>query len=181
MDRVTVARSVTHKYPIHGVAFATTGVPDIDVAMELSPHDGRHWPFIGSVVAYLEALKGKGRTVPDNVAMPWPFSSRRTGEVPRAGPYPAYLGGAYHPHFTEFVGDATKEITKTLAGKTETFKEPYVGISPNARFTLGDRSIPDMTIDRPSSQRSCRNSSTRPPQSGRGAERLRHHLTWPTR
>src|SRR2546423_1006322 len=33
MDRVTVVRSVTHKYPIHGVAFATTGIPEIDVAM----------------------------------------------------------------------------------------------------------------------------------------------------
>ncbi len=37
MDRVTVVRSVTHPYPIHGVAFATTGTPAIDVAMELSP------------------------------------------------------------------------------------------------------------------------------------------------
>src|SRR5437588_3367153 len=35
MDRVTVVRSVNHKYPIHGVAYATTGIPEIDVAMEL--------------------------------------------------------------------------------------------------------------------------------------------------
>jgi hypothetical protein len=155
MDRVTVVRSVTHKHPIHGVAFATTSIPDIDVAMELSPRDGRHWPFIGSVVSYLESLKGKRRPVPDNIAMPWPFSSRRTGEVPRAGPYPAFLGGAYHPHFTEFVGEATKEITKTLGGKYETFKEPYVGISPTARFTLGDmQAIPDLTIDRLNSRKS---------------------------
>jgi len=34
MDKVTVIRSVTHPYPIHGVAFATTGVPTIDVPME---------------------------------------------------------------------------------------------------------------------------------------------------
>src|SRR5438445_2727770 len=44
MHNVTVVRSVTHKYPIHGVAYATTSVPEIDVAMELSPHDARHWP-----------------------------------------------------------------------------------------------------------------------------------------
>jgi hypothetical protein len=75
--------------------------------------------------------------------------------VPRAGPYPAFLGGAYHPHFTEFVGEATKEITKTLGGKYETFKEPYVGISPTARFTLGDmQAIPDLTIDRLNSRKS---------------------------
>src|SRR5262249_2529890 len=155
MDRVTVVRSVTHKYPIHGVAYATTGIPEIDVAMELSPHDGRHWPFIGSVVAYLEAQKKQRRPVPDNIAMPWPFSSRRVGEGPRAGPYPAFLGGAYHPHFTDFVGEATREITKTLTDKKETFKEPYVGISPDARFTLGDASnSADLTIDRLNSRKS---------------------------
>lgn len=155
MDRVTVVRSVTHKYPIHGVAFATTGIPEIDVAMELSPHDGRHWPFIGSVVAYLESLKEKSKVVPDNIAMPWPFSSRRTGEVPRAGPYPAFLGSTYHPHFTDFVGEATASITKTLTDKKETFKEPYVGIRPDARFTLGGSwAIPDLTIDRLKARRS---------------------------
>ncbi len=53
MDRVTVVRSLTHPYPIHGVAYALTGVTQIDVPMELNPHDGRHMPFIGSVVDYL--------------------------------------------------------------------------------------------------------------------------------
>src|SRR5207244_4093127 len=48
MDRMTVVRSMTHPYPIHGVAYATTGTPTIDVAMELAPRDGRHWPFVGS-------------------------------------------------------------------------------------------------------------------------------------
>jgi Protein of unknown function (DUF1501) len=155
MDRVTVLRSVTHKYPIHGVAYATTGIPEIDVAMELSPHDGRHWPFIGSVIAYLEEQKAKRGAIPDNIALPWPFSSRRVGEVPRAGPYPAFLGGAYHPHFTDFVGEATREITKTLTDKKETFKEPYVGIRPDARFTLGDSAaVADLTVDRLDRRRS---------------------------
>src|SRR5438874_998942 len=47
MDKVTVIRSVTHPHPIHGVAYALTGTPTIDIPMELNPHDGRHWPFIG--------------------------------------------------------------------------------------------------------------------------------------
>jgi hypothetical protein len=54
MDRVTVVRSLTHPYPLHGVAYALTGVPQIDVPMELNPRDPRHWPFIGSVVDYLQ-------------------------------------------------------------------------------------------------------------------------------
>ena len=49
MHNVTVVRSVTHKYPLHGVAYATTAIPEIDVPMELTPHDSKHWPFIGSV------------------------------------------------------------------------------------------------------------------------------------
>lgn len=149
MDRVTVLRSATHKHPIHGVAYATTGVPEIDVAMELSPHDPRHYPFIGSTIAYMEAQKKTRKPVPDNIALPWPFSTRRTGEVQRAGPYAANLSSAFNPHFTEFVGEATAEITKTLNTRVEKFKEPYVGIRNDARFTFGDLGTnAEITLDR---------------------------------
>src|SRR5947209_640459 len=60
MDRMTVVRSMTHPYPIHGVAYATTGTPVIDIPMELNPRDGRHWPFVGSVVDYLDRAAGPG-------------------------------------------------------------------------------------------------------------------------
>jgi len=150
MHETTVLRSLTHKYPIHGVAYATTGVPEIDVPMELNPRDGRHWPYIGSVISYLEQHKRARKPVPDNIFLPWQMSSRRTGEVQRAGPYAAYLGAAYNPHFTEFVGEATAEITKKLGQTTQTFKEPYVGIRSDARFTLGDATtLPaEVTVDR---------------------------------
>src|SRR5262249_26150061 len=109
MDKVTVLRSVTHPYPIHGVAFAATGVPTIDIPMELNPHDGRHWPFMGWCVAKAEQARGGARReVPTNIALPWPFSSRRVGEVARAGPYAAFLGGAYNPIWTTFKGEATR-------------------------------------------------------------------------
>src|SRR6266851_10088020 len=122
MDRVTVVRSMTHPYPIHGVAYALTGVPQIDIPMELNPHDPRHWPFVGSVVAYLAQrhslphplVKGetegvwRSKAVPDNMALPFPFSSRRAGEVPRAGPYAGFLGGACNPIWTDFHGTATR-------------------------------------------------------------------------
>ncbi|HJZ57504.1 MAG TPA: DUF1501 domain-containing protein [Gemmataceae bacterium] len=151
MHNVTVVRSLTHKYPIHGVAYATTSVPEIDVAMELSPHDGRHWPFIGSVVAHLERRKNPAalkKPVPDNIALPWPFSSQRTGEVHRAGPYAAFLGSAYNPHFTAFHGKATAKITKTLTDTTKEFDEPYAGISPDSYFALGGDPAADITLDR---------------------------------
>src|SRR5438552_2024997 len=77
MDRVTVVRSMTHPYPIHGVAYALTGVPQIDIPMELNPHDSRHWPFVGSVMDFLGKngqLKQRPGQVPDNIALPFPFS-----------------------------------------------------------------------------------------------------------
>jgi hypothetical protein len=158
MHKVTVVRSLTHKYPIHGVAYATTGVPEIDIPMELNPHDNRHWPFIGSVVDYLGRQVGrrKEKQVPDNIALPFPFSSHRTGEVQRAGPYAAFLGSAYNPHFTEFHGEATASLTKTLNQDTIAFKEPYVGIRSDGRFTLGDAAelSADLTLDRLSQRRS---------------------------
>src|SRR4051794_3235772 len=79
MDKVTVIRSVSHPYPIHGVAYATTGIPRIDVAMELNPRDPAQWPYIGSVVDYVERSRGgAGRPeVPTNLVLPWAFSSQR--------------------------------------------------------------------------------------------------------
>jgi uncharacterized protein DUF1501 len=158
MDRVTVVRSMTHPYPIHGVAYALTGVPTIDIPMELNPHDARHWPFIGSVVDYLlqKRLVQEKRGVPDNVALPFPFSSRRVGEVPRAGPYAAFLGGAFNPIWTEFRGEATRSVVKTLTDKTEDVKDPYLGITPDSKFQLATATeLPrEITLDRLNQRRS---------------------------
>src|SRR5579872_1477009 len=152
MHNVTVVRSMTHKYPIHGVAYATTSVPEIDVAMELSPHDARHWPFIGSVVAHLEQRANPAsarKAVPDNIALPFPFSSQRVGEVQRAGPYPAFLGRQFSPHFTTFHGKTTAKTTKTLFGDNDTeYDEPYMGIAHDAYFALGGEGAADLTLDR---------------------------------
>src|SRR6516225_6336034 len=82
MDRTTVVRSLTHPYPIHGVAYALTGIPQIELPMELNPRDGRHWPFVGSVVDFLgrqDPRRKRPDTVPDNIALPFPFSSQRIG------------------------------------------------------------------------------------------------------
>jgi hypothetical protein len=153
MDRTTVVRSMTHPYPIHGVAYALTGIPQIDIPMELNPHDARHWPFVGSVVDYLFRQRFGGRRpggVPDNIALPFPFSSRRVGEVPRAGPYAAYLGSAFNPTWTEFRGRATRSVVKTLQNERVNVPEPYLGIGSDGRFELaaGTQLPAEMTLDR---------------------------------
>jgi hypothetical protein len=158
MDRVTVVRSLTHPYPLHGVAYALTGVPQIDVPMELNPRDPRHWPFIGSVVDYLGRQKpgAKRPAVPTNIALPFPFSTRRVGEVARAGPYAAFLGGAYNPVWTEFHGRATRNMVKTLQEQKLDVAEPYMGITPDSRFELATATeLPrDITLDRLDERRS---------------------------
>jgi hypothetical protein len=155
MDKVTVLRTVSHPFPLHGVAFATTGIPRIDAPIELAPRDPGHWPFIGSVVDYLDGSRSEGRggsrpDVPRNLVLPWAFSSQRVGEVLRAGPYGGFLGQAYDPIFAEFVGKATKTAKKTLAEKTWEDLEPYRGITPESRFQLGSVSNrgPELTLDR---------------------------------
>src|SRR4051812_22295579 len=159
MDRTTVVRSMTHPYPIHGVAYALTGTPTIDIPMELNPHDGRHWPFVGSVVDYLGTQARGGRPkrgAPDNVALPFPFSSQRVGEVPRAGPYAAFLGGAHNPLWTTFHGRSTRTVFKTLQDKKVEIHDPYLGVTPDSRFELATAtSLPaEITLDRLDGRRS---------------------------
>lgn len=161
MDKVTLIRSVSHPYPIHGVAYATTGNPLVPLAAELSPRDPAHWPFIGSVVDYVDGARREGAApgrsdVPRNLVLPWAFSSRRVGEVPRAGPYGGFLGQAYDPISTEFVGRGTRKATKTLLQLNWNDYEPYRGITPESRFQLG--SVSDLgsglTLDRLDRRRS---------------------------
>ncbi len=158
MDKATVIRSVSHPYPVHGVAYATTGIPRIDVAMELNPRDPNHWPYIGSVVDYVDQLKPDKHQpeIPRNLALPFAFSSQRVGEVARAGPYGGFLGPSFDPTYTEFVGKGTRKARKTLQTMVWDEFELYRGITPESRFQLGSVSNlgPELTIDRLDRRRS---------------------------
>ena len=87
MDRVSVVRSMSHPYPIHGVAFTATGVKQTDIPMELNREDRRHWPFIGSVLDYLHEVDHPDEpqpAIPTTMHLPWVQSSR-SGPHKRAG------------------------------------------------------------------------------------------------
>src|SRR5439155_5149578 len=97
MHRVATVRTMTHDYPIHGVAFALTGRGETDLAMETNTRDPRHWPYFGSVVDYVDtqARQRQGRPggdLPNNVILPHRFH--------RPGPQPHWLGARWAPVVT---------------------------------------------------------------------------------
>jgi hypothetical protein len=150
MDKCTIVRSLNHEYPIHGVAYAMTGTPIIDVNMELSPNDPRHHPYFGSVVEYWDRQQRGGLSqFPQNVALPFPFSSQRTGEVFRAGPYAAFLGSRFNPVWSEYQGKASRSVRKTLRDMDLEIWDPYVAAEPASYFRLASTQLPEgLTLDR---------------------------------
>ena len=161
MDRITVIRSMTHPYPTHCVAYATSGIPEYTPALETRPRDPRLWPYVGSVVDFIGAREDRGKPVPGvprNIALPWKMNSRG-GEAAsvQAGPYAAFLGPAYDPVLTDFEGEATRTIKKVSPnnGPTHDVEDPYAGVKPDCRFRLaGARLRENMTLDRHNRRRS---------------------------
>jgi hypothetical protein len=144
LDRVAVVRSMSHPYPIHGVAYAVTGIDRIDIPMELNRHDSRHWPFFGSVLDYLEDQDGRGRRSPDvprTMHLPW-VQSTRSAPHQRAGYFASFLGPRYNPVVAEFIGGATRQDTYRN-------NDPHGGIAPGGRFEIANTALAaDLTLDR---------------------------------
>ncbi|OAI48323.1 hypothetical protein AYO44_07395 [Planctomycetaceae bacterium SCGC AG-212-F19] len=135
-DRLTLVRSLSHPYAIHSVAYAITGTPTIDIPMQLNPRDGRHWPFIGSVVDYLDGQRKRGTPeMPRNICLPWLLSSRREGSARDAGPYGHFLGPTYDPLWVEFEGEGTDRPYYYNLNKPNP-RNPFAGVKPDCRFPL---------------------------------------------
>ncbi len=152
MDRVTVVRSMTHPYPVHGLAYAVTGMPTYTPALETLARDARHWPFIGSVVDYLERKPRDGDTarLPRNIGLPWLVNSKTDNPAVNAGPFAAFLGGQYDPLWTDFDGPGLHVAPKNTVGQTERFRNPFGGTSVDGRFHLSTAAElpPDISIER---------------------------------
>lgn len=134
MDRLTVVRSMTHPYPLHGVAYALTGMMTYTPAIEASPRDAQHRPFLGSIVDYLERQRDVERVrrgeptsdLPKNIGLPWQFGSKST--LPTlAGPYASFLGADYDPVWTDYTGTGTVVVPKLTDGQTEQVRDPFGG------------------------------------------------------
>jgi hypothetical protein len=158
IDRATVVRSMSHPYPVHGIAYATTGLPDPRGQLEVTPRDPAHWPFIGSVIDYLGeqgAGPDNGSPLPRNLALPFPLSTRRTNQPSRAGPYAGFLGPAFDPIWADFQGRGTKPFTQINRGVVEEFRDPYGGIEADCSFQLPAAVLNEhLTLDRLDRRRS---------------------------
>lgn len=151
MDRVTVVRSVTHPYPVHGVAYALTGLPTYTPALEASPRDSQHWPFVGSVVDYLDERQRRGASsaLPRNVALPWMLNSKADLLV-NAGPFAAFLGQIHDPVWTDYDGVGTRVAPEYTQGQAKRFLDPFAGTTPQGKFVFsaGGTSLDDVPVER---------------------------------
>jgi hypothetical protein len=161
IDRAAVVRSMTHAYPIHGSAYSLTSTPTLDIPMQLDAKDPRHWPFIGSVIDYLDQRlprRGEERapSVPRNIALPWLLSSRRPHPSRNGGPYGAFLGPQYNPIWTDFAGEATRAGTYEFNGKVTTCLDPFGGVKPDCHFRFSEPGVDpgEVTLDRLKDRRS---------------------------
>lgn len=152
VDRATIVRSLTHPYPLHASAYTLTSIPTIDVPLQMSPRDPRHWPFIGSVVDYLADRRNEpAGSLARNIGLPWRLSARRPYAAgDNAGPYGAWLGRVYDPLWTDFEGQGTRTSTYTFGDQTIRTNDPYGPLDPNCRFGLADdAALPEgVTLDR---------------------------------
>jgi hypothetical protein len=153
MDRLTVVRSLTHRYPLHGTVYALTGVPDVDTRIEAQPRHPRQWPFIGSLVDYFEEKRANGRRpeIPRNIALPFPMGSKN--EIPPlAGPYGAMIGSRYDPIYTNFTAEGTSQAPDIVDKRG--FKDPLFGIKSTDKLHLGNAA----TVEKDLSQLELRRS-----------------------
>ena len=150
MDRFTIVRSMTHPYPVHGVAYALTGMPTYTPAIEANPRAKEHYPFLGSAVDYLERKRGGAAlsSVPRNMGLPWRFGSKSS--LPTlAGPYAAFLGDAYDPIWTDFTGRGSKVVPKLTDNQTAEVRDPFAGLLPGGKFRLDSGELAaDVSLER---------------------------------
>lgn len=189
MDQVTVVRSLNHRYPEHGVAYAVSGIPTYTPALETRPRDPQHWPYIGSVVDYLmERERHTAPAVPRNIALPWMLNSK-TDILVNAGPFAAFLGQAHDPIWTDFTGPGTRLVPKYFANQAREHEDPFGGTLPSGRFLLSTagRLRDDIPVERLNLRESLLNqfeSARRrletPPVLDRHRERALAMLTTPT-
>lgn len=136
-DRMTIVRSMCHPYPLHGVAYALTGLPVYTTDLETRPHDAQHWPYMGSVADwYWSQQSSSPRDVLQHVGLPWVLNSQVDDLGLIAGPYATFLGSQYDPVWTKFEGQGLRVAPKCRHEQAKEYRDPYADCSRDARFVF---------------------------------------------
>lgn len=137
-DRLTIVRSMSHPYPLHGVAYALTGLPVYTTDLETRPHDPAHWPYIGSIADYFWAQEPRPRSsgVPRHIGLPWVVNSRVDDLGLIAGPYAAFLGQKYDPSWATFEGRGIAKAPRYRQNQAKEYDDPYQAVSADCRFVF---------------------------------------------
>lgn len=180
VDKTTIVRSLTHPYPLHGVAYAVSGLPTYTPDLEARPRDFRHWPYIGSVVDY---VRSKSTTVPhgdavaqgmpQHMGVPWMLNSK-TDLLVNAGPFSGFLSTSHNPVWTDFSGEGTRKVPKYTDGQQQEFLDPFGGVAESGRFMLSENAVlpKSMSIERLGLRRSLLEQFNR---TRRGIDQLAKH------
>lgn len=136
-DRMAIVRSMSHPYPLHGVAYALTGLPVYTTDLEARPRDQMHWPYFGSVADwYWSRGATERRDVLQNVGLPWLLNSQVDDLGPLAGPYGAFLGQQYDPVWAQFQGKGLQKAPKCRHEQAKEYDDPYSACSRDGNFVF---------------------------------------------
>ena len=156
VDKTTIVRSLNHPYPLHGVAYAVSGLPTYTPDLEARPRDVRHWPYIGSVVDYVRSQTdtvtnggGSINDIPRHMGLPWMLNSK-TDLLVNAGPFSGFLSSSHDPVWTDFSGDGTRKVPKYTDDQKQEFLDPFGGVAASGKFMLSENAkLPEsMSIER---------------------------------
>lgn len=137
-DRLAVVRSMSHPYPLHGVAYALSGLPVYTTDLEVRPRDALHWPYVGSVADWYWTQKNGGQrsSMLQHVGLPWVLNSQVDDLGLIAGPYGAFLGQDHDPVWAQFQGKGLKTAPKCRHEQPKEYQDPYAQCPPDCNFAF---------------------------------------------
>jgi hypothetical protein len=137
-DRLTTIRSMSHPYPLHGVAYALSGLPVYTTNLETAPRDAAQWPYLGSVADhYWTTRNGRAeKNVLQHVGLPWVLNSQTDDLGLIAGPYASFLGQQFDPVWAKFTGKGERTAPKCRHEQPKEYQDPYAKASRDGTFVF---------------------------------------------
>jgi hypothetical protein len=136
-DRLSIVRSMTHPYPLHGTAYALTGMPVYSTDIEAKPRDPSLWPYVGSMADYYwTQQQGDQKDLLQHVGLPWAFNSQADDLGLLAGPYAAFLGQRFNPLWTQYTGAGQKLAPKCRHEQAKEYQDPYALAPHDGKFVF---------------------------------------------